>query len=58
MKDVWMPCRAITVGELLKLQEVWEEDWNSPLGTARRKLHVALLAMAVTSGFENTCEKV
>jgi hypothetical protein len=68
MNDVWIADRAITVDELLKLQEVWEEDWNSPLGTDRWKLQVGLLAMAATfafSGalrgeerFENTCDKV
>jgi hypothetical protein len=66
MKDVRIPDRAITVGELLELQEDWDEDWNNPSGTDRWKLQVALLAMAVTSGFwgalrgeerlESTCE--
>jgi hypothetical protein len=26
------PGRAITVGELLELQEDWDEDWNNPSG--------------------------
>jgi hypothetical protein len=35
----------------LKLQELWEEDWNSPRGTDRSRLQVALNGMAVTSSF-------
>jgi hypothetical protein len=60
MGDVWIPDRSITVDELLKLQEVWEEDWNSPSGTDRWKLQVALIAMAVTSGFSGAlrCEEI
>jgi hypothetical protein len=51
MGDVWIPDRAITIDELLKLQELWEEDWSSRFATEREKLQVALIAMAVTSGF-------
>jgi hypothetical protein len=36
------PDRAITVGELLELQEDYE-DWNNPSGTDRWKLQVACL---------------
>jgi hypothetical protein len=51
MGDVWIPDRALTIDDLLKLQELWEEDWNSPLATDRSRLQVALIGRAVNSGF-------
>jgi hypothetical protein len=51
MGDVWLPDRAMTIDVLLKLQELWEDDYNSPNKTEQEKLQVALVAMAAICGF-------
>jgi hypothetical protein len=51
MGDVLIPDLALTIDVLLKLQEVWEDVWSNPFETETGKLQVALIAMAVTSGY-------
>jgi hypothetical protein len=36
MGDVWPPDQAMTIDVLLKLQELWEDDYNSSNKTSRK----------------------